>query len=104
MGAQQRLRLQVANLDAALEHAHQHLGADGRRPRGVADVAHTHAAVVAHGALGLGEVLHALHRQRLQQRPLLLEHGLNLPARTAVDAWRGPLLFPVRQIVVLRRE
>ena len=59
VGAQQRLRLEVADLDAVLEHAHQHPAADGRRPRGVAAVVDAHAAVVADGALRLGEVLHA---------------------------------------------
>jgi hypothetical protein len=39
------------------------LAADGRRARGVAAVIHPHAAVVADGALGLGEILHAQQRQ-----------------------------------------
>ena len=100
MGAQQRLRLEVADLDAVLEHAHQHAAGDGRGPRRVAAVIDAHA-VVAHGALRLGEELHAQRRQLLQQRSLLLEHGLNLAARAAVDARGCPLALPVLEEVVL---
>lgn len=67
-----------------LEHAHQHVAADGGRPRRIAAVVDAHAAVVAHGAQSLSEVPHALWRQRLQERPLFLEHRLHLAARGAL--------------------
>ena len=101
VGAQQGLCLQVADLDAALEHAHQHPAADGRRACGVAAVVDAHAAVVADGALGLGEVLHPQQGQGLQVGLLFLEHGLHLAAFAAVDARGRPLGLPVLQEGVL---
>ena len=53
VAAQQRLGPQVTDLDAVLEHAHQHMAADGRRPCGIAAVIDAHAAVVA----AIGEAL-----------------------------------------------
>jgi hypothetical protein len=94
MGAQQRLRLEVANLDAVLEHAHEHPAADGRRASGVAAVLDTHARVVADSALRLGEVLPTHQRQRLQVGLLFFEHGLHLPVLAALDARGGPLRLP----------
>ena len=78
--AQQGLGLQITDLQAALEDAHQHLGANGRRPRGVAAMGHAHAAVVAHGALLVTEVRHGQRGQGLQVGPLFFEHGLYLAA------------------------
>ena len=101
MGTQQRLRLEVADLDAVFEHTHQHPAADRRRACGVAAVLHAHATVVADRSLRLAEVLHARQRQRLQMGLLLLEHRLHLATRAAVDARGGPGDLPVLQERVL---
>jgi hypothetical protein len=66
VGTQQGFGLEVANLDAVLEDAHQHQGANGGRACGVAAVVNAHAGVVVDGALGLGEILHAHDGQGLQ--------------------------------------
>lgn len=47
MGAQQRLRVQVADFKVVLEHAHQDTAADLGRARGVAAVFDLHATVFA---------------------------------------------------------
>ena len=101
VGAQQGGAADVTDLDALGVDAHQYLGADGRRARGVAAVIHPHAAVVAYGAHRLVEILHAQQRQRLEVGALLLEHGLHLAPLGAVNALGCPVLLPVRQELVL---
>jgi hypothetical protein len=101
VGAQQGMGAQIPHLDALLEQAHQHLGANGRRTRRVAAVVDAHTAVVADRALHLGEVLHARGRQRLQVGAFLLEHGLHLAALGPMDTRGRPLRFPVLQESVL---
>ena len=97
----QQSALQIPDLDAPLKDAHQHFGADGCRTGGIAAVIDPHAAVVAHGAHALREVLHAQQGQGLEVWTLGLEHGLHLLALGAVDALGGPIRFPVLQVLVL---
>ena len=101
VGTYQRFGLEVANLDAVLEDAHQNQGADGGRACCVAAVVNAHAGVVIDGALGLGEILHTEDGKCLQVGLLFFEHGLHLAALTAVDTGGGPGHFPVLQKVVL---
>ena len=57
--------------------------------------------VVADGPNDFSEDAEGRDRQRPQVRLLLLEHGLDLTARAAVDALGGPILLPVPQELVL---
>ena len=59
VGTQQRLCLEVADLQAVLEQVDQHQGVDGGGPAGVAAVINAYAAVVVHRALLLGEKVYA---------------------------------------------
>jgi hypothetical protein len=101
VSAQQGLGLQITDLQAMLEDAHQHFGANGGWTCGIAAMGHPHAAVVTHGALLVSEVGHGQQRQALQMRPLLLKHGLHLAALGAVDARGRPLGLPVLEVSVL---
>lgn len=86
VAALQGLAGQIADLDAVLEHPHQHPAADGRGARRIVAVLDLHTAVVAHPALGCGEIAQAHQWQRLQVQTFLLEHHLYLAALVAMDA------------------
>ncbi len=95
MSAQQRLGAVVTDLDRRGVDPHHDLAADGRWPRGVIAAIDAHCGVVADGPDSFGEVAEGGDRQRPQVRLLLLEHGLDLAASAAVDAFGSPVLLPV---------
>lgn len=101
MGAQQGLRLTIADLEVMLEHAHQYAATDARRTGRIAAVVDPYASVVVDGTLGFDEILEALQWQRLQERTFLLKHGFDLAFRAAVNALRRPVGFPMFEEVVL---
>ena len=72
--------------------------ADPARRRPVVGRRNLDAAVQMHGAVAVLVVAERLERQRAEGRPLLGEHGGDLPLGRAVDAGVGPALFPAVQI------
>lgn len=104
MAADQRQRVQVADLDLVLIEADQHLGADRGRARGIPGAVNLNGGVVLHRARALLEVAEALDRQRLEVGALLLEHLLDLALGPAVNALGRPLLFPMHEKGVLRLD
>lgn len=101
MAAQQGLRLEIADFQATRKQAHQNPTANGRWTGSVAAMGDAHARVVVDGVLALGKVLHAQYGQGQEMGFLFLEHGLHLAAFVAMDTLRGPLGFPVFEVLVL---
>ena len=101
MRAQQRLRVEIADLDRVLVDAHQHAAADGGWTRGVAAVVHPHRGVVPDGADHLGEGAKRLHRQAGAGAASPPGTSPHLALGAAVDAQRRPLLLPVHEELVV---
>lgn len=84
--------------------AHGDLGVRGRGQRGVVGARDLDEARVIDGPTLLGKEVEALGRQRLEVRELFAVQLEHLPFLPAVDARRGPALFPMGQPGVLRVE
>ncbi len=95
MGAQQYLRLEVADFQATGKFAHQHLAANGSRLGAIAAVVYPYARVVADHVDLVGEVFEVARRQSTQMGALFIKHHLNLATGTAVDPSGRPVRFPL---------
>ena len=92
-------RIEDANPQAS--DMRDHFVANVARRRRIVRAVHFDIAVEVHRALADAVVLKARRRQRLQERPLLFEHGAHLPLGRAVNARRRPALVPASEVRVL---
>src|ERR1700683_2167661 len=75
-----------------------HLTPDPARRCSVVGRLHLNAAVKMHGALAILVVTERLERKWLQEGLLFGEHRRHLAFGAAMDAFVGPVLFPVIEI------